>query len=324
MCDIIYLEEYDTGEVMTNTTEYFISPDDSRTHCFYIAFDLDDNNNLHQVVEDWSEEIFDQIASFAFGKGRELERADTSSPRRAHIKGRKLLYEIKEIKEANDYYTGTQFTENDDKYIKRGEFGELILYYLLSVKLNKPQLIPKLYFKDSYNSVVHGFDAVHYDPDTNNLWIGESKFYKNKNSALTELADDLVKHFNIDFFNQEFTIINNRFNDLNINNNDIKKIIDPEGRFISKLIKINACFFALFDSNILKTFKFKEGTDEVSDEFKLKLSEAMKKTRAAFDDKISNFPNKNNLKIHLFLFPVESKNELVRKLHLKLKKESEV
>ena len=48
----------------------------------------------------------------------------------------------------------------------------------------------------------------------------------------------------------------------------------------------------------------------------------MKKTRAAFDDKISNFPNKNNLKIHLF--PVESKNELVRKLHLKLKKESEV
>jgi hypothetical protein len=83
-------------------------------------------------------------------------------------------------------------------------------------------------------------------------------------------------------------------------------------------------FFALFDSNILKTFKFKEGTDEVSDEFKLKLSEAMKKTRAAFEDKISNFPNKNNLKIHLFLFPVESKNELVRKLHLKLKKESEV
>ncbi len=73
MCDIIYLEEYDTGEVMTNTTEYFISPDDNRTHCFYIAFDLDDNNNLHQVVEDWSEEIFDQIASFAFGKGRELE-----------------------------------------------------------------------------------------------------------------------------------------------------------------------------------------------------------------------------------------------------------
>ena len=50
----------------------------------------------------------------------------------------------------------------------------------------------------------------------------------------------------------------------------------------------------------------------------------MKKTRAAFDDKISNFPNKNNLKIHLFLLPVESKNELVRKLHLKLKKESEV
>ena len=52
MCGIIYLEEYDTGEFMTNTTEYFISPDDNRTHCFYIAFDLDDNNNLHQVVED--------------------------------------------------------------------------------------------------------------------------------------------------------------------------------------------------------------------------------------------------------------------------------
>ena len=79
--------------------------------------------------------------------------------------------------------------------LKRGEFGELILYYLLQEKLGKPQLISKLYFKDSYNSVVHGFDAVHFDKISKELWIGESKFYKDKNSALRDLADDLNKHF---------------------------------------------------------------------------------------------------------------------------------
>ncbi|GFH42729.1 hypothetical protein Hs30E_12800 [Lactococcus hodotermopsidis] len=303
---------------MGKKTEYY-PYNDIKTHCFHIVFDLDGNENICQSEEDWCEEIFDEIPNFALGdeKAREISKA---SPRKATKQGMKLLYEVKEIREANDGYLALD-SSVEDKYLKRGEFGELILYYLLKKKLNKPQLISKIYFKDSYNAVVHGFDAVHYDKESNELWIGESKFYKDKNAALRELADDLDKHFNSKFFKQEFTIISNRFEDLGIQNDEIKNLIAPDSKVLSKLVKINACFFALFDDEILKSFSYEKGTDKPSQDFLDRLKDSVEKARTNFDDKTKGFLHKENLKIHLFLFPVESKYKLVKKMHEKLKKE---
>lgn len=243
--------------MVASNTEYFMSDMDDKTHCFYISisFDLGDNGEIYQKIDDWSEDIFDDITNFVLGKSKALELVQ-DSPRKAHREGRRLLYNIDEVKSANEYYLSKQYSKEDDRYLNRGEFGELILYHLLDRKLNKPQLISKLYFKDSFNAVVHGFDAVHYDTQNNDLWLGESQFYKDKNSALRELAKDLSNHFNVNFFNQEFTIISNRFSDLNIENEAIKQLIDPNTKFLSKMIKINTCFFALFDSKILESFEF--------------------------------------------------------------------
>ncbi len=170
-------------------TDYY-QYDEISSHCFHIVFDIDASNNIVQNEKAWIEEIFDAIPFFALGQDKALE-ISKDSPRKAVKQGIKLLYDIKEIREANKEYLTNPKLKFDDKYLKRGEFGELILYYLLQEKLGKPQLISKLYFKDSYNSVVHGFDAVHFDKNSKELWIGESKFYINKNSALRDLVDDL-------------------------------------------------------------------------------------------------------------------------------------
>ncbi|MEG0293625.1 HamA C-terminal domain-containing protein [Enterococcus sp.] len=295
--------------------------DDIQSHCFHIVFDLDDQNEIYQNIEGWCEEVFDEIPNFALGKAKAQE-ISYDSPRKAVRQAMKLMYNIKEIQEASsEYLVGEKKNDSEDKYLRRGEFGELILYYLLVKKFNKPQLISKLYFKDSFNAVVHGFDAVHFDPETKQLWLGESKFYKNKNSALNELAKDLTEHFNVKFFNQEFTIIKSRFKDLGIKDTEIENLIDPETKFLSKLVNINACFFALFDSKILETFSYNDGTDTISQEFLDKLKISVEQTRESFKEKIKDFKNTENLKIHLFLFPVQSKHQLVKKLHKKLKKE---
>lgn len=295
--------------------------EDILTHCFHIIFDINDEGAIYQAEDEWCDEIFDEIPNFALGK-QKAQEISKDSPRKATKQGMKLLYQIKEIQEANLIYLNEiEDIKIEDKYLNRGEFGELILYYLLDKKLDKPQLISKIYFKDSYNSVVHGFDSVHFDKNTNELWLGESKFYKNKNSALTELAKDLSDHFNVDFFKQEFTIINNRFNDVGIENNEIKELIDPDTRFLSKLTKINACFFALFDSNVLNSFTYEKGTDYPSKTFLKNIEELVIDTRNSFDKKIMSYQNSENLKIYLFLFPVSSKHNLVKKLHQKLKKE---
>ena len=300
-------------------TDYY-QYDEISSHCFHIVFDLDESNNIVQNEKGWIEEIFDAIPFFALGQNKALEISQ-DSPRKAVKQGIKLLYDVKEIREANKEYLTNPKLKFDDKYLKRGEFGELILYYLLQEKLGKPQLISKLYFKDSYNSVVHGFDAVHFDKNSKELWIGESKFYINKNSALRDLVDDLYKHFNIDFFNQEFAIIKRRFGDLGIQDDDINTLVDPQTKLLSKIININACFFALFDSKIVNSFSYEVGTDKPSQHFLDILKKEVEKTRVNFDSKISTYPYKDKLKIHLFLFPVNSKYKLIQALHDKLKRE---
>ncbi|KGL39971.1 hypothetical protein BMT55_16645 [Listeria newyorkensis] len=307
---------------MGKLTEHHLY-EDIKTQCFHIVFDLNDNGEILQDEDGWCEEIFDEIPNFALGKAKAQEISQ-NSPRKAVKQGMKLLYKVKEVQEASIEYLGSEKAKDpEDKYLKRGEFGELILYYLLDKKLDKPQLISKIYFKDSYNSVVHGFDAVHFDRATNQLWLGESKFYKSKQSALTALSKDLSDHFNVEFFNQEFTIINNRFADLNIQNDHIKSLMDEGTRFLSRLVNINACFFALFDSSVLESFSYEEGTDEPTEAFLDRLEILVKDARENFNNKIESFQNKENLKIHLFLFPVQSKYDLVKKLHEKLKKEQD-
>lgn len=303
---------------MGKKTEYHLY-DPIKTHCFHIVFDFDENGNICQSEDEWCEEIFTQIPYFAFGDKKVREKFDAEE--NVVKNSMKLLYEIKEIKEANQAYLENPEPPADGKYLNRGEFGELILYYLLKKKLNKPQLISKLYFKDTYNAVVHGFDAVHYDKNLNELWIGESKLYSSKYQALRDLVSDLTSHFNINFFDQEFTIISDRFQDLGIDNDELKNLIDPKTKFLSKLISINACFFALFNDTILDSFSYEPDSDEISQEFLDRLKESVEETRKGFDDKAKDFPYMSNLKIHLFLFPVQNKQALVKKLHEKLKKE---
>ncbi len=61
-------------------------------------------------------------------KKRALKISSESSPRKATRDGMELLYKVKEIKEANEYFISAD-EDAEDKYLKRGEFGELILYY---------------------------------------------------------------------------------------------------------------------------------------------------------------------------------------------------
>lgn len=96
-----------------------------------------------------------------------------------------------------------------DKYKNRGEFGELILHLLLRDFCNTIPLVSKIYFKDSHNAIVHGFDGVHITVtgDEKKLWLGESKLYANGLDGVKELAKDVINHVNGDYLKKEFELI---------------------------------------------------------------------------------------------------------------------
>lgn len=97
-----------------------------------------------------------------------------------------------------------------DNYQNRGEFGELILHLLLRDFCNSVPLVSKIYFKDSHNMPVHGFDGVHVTTDDRKLWLGESKLYQSGSDGASGLAADLKAHVTADYLRREFSLLSRK------------------------------------------------------------------------------------------------------------------
>ena len=255
-------------------------------------------------------ELFDDIPAFAFGTDVMNRKIDEIGLVPTVREAMKKIYSIKEIQEASREYL--EYNSTEDKYIKRGEFGELLLYHLLHEYFGADALISKIYFKDSVGGVAHGFDAVHVDTSRQILWLGESKLYKNSSTAINELAKDVINHFNVNFFESEFQIITNRVHDTKINCDDyIIKLLDPETKVLNKLAGINVCLFAAFESNSLLNFNKNNFEETLMGEVR-KLNDKMKNL-------LREHPWIKHLNIYLLTFPLDNKREFVSSLHQKLK-----
>lgn len=289
-------------------------------HIFFISFDLQDNG-LGQDKEKFYEELFDDIPFFAFGPKVYEEKLKDKGLVPTLREALRNMYAIPEIKQAAQEYLDSSNTE--DKYIKRGEFGELLLYHLLHEYFDADALISKIYFKDSKSIPAHGFDAVHVDVKNDILWLGESKLYQSGSKAIDELVHDVVGysdsngqkhsgHFTTDFFDSEFQIITNRIHDSKHEYPDfIKQLIDPKTKTLKRLAKINIALFAGFESEVLASYD--------SEDFKTKLNNEIAKLTSRAENGLSIHPWNDNLNIFLFLFPIDDKREFVSALHQKLK-----
>lgn len=281
----------------------------SNLHIFYISFDLLDQG-YGQVKEKFYNELFDDIPAFAFGPDVMNRKKDEIGLMPTVREALKKIYSIKEIQEASKEYLDSTSTE--DKYIRRGEFGELLLYHILHEYFGADALISKIYFKDSLGSAAHGFDAVHVDTVEKILWLGESKLYKNPSTAINELAKDVNNHFNVNFLESEFQIITNRIKDSKDNCDDyILELLDPKTKILDKLAKIHICLFAGFESNSLINFD--------KDKFKKMLEREVEDLEKKMQKQINKHIWSRNLKIYLMLFPLDNKREFVSSLHQKLK-----
>lgn len=282
----------------------------NNVHVFYIGFGLNNDGTTSQKKKSFYEELFDDIPTFAFGPRKVVKKLNENGIWPTAREAARLLYAIPEIQAASKEYLESNDTE--DKYIKRGEFGELLLYHLLHEYFDADALISKIYFKDSQGQAAHGFDAVHVDSEHKTLWLGESKLYQDGKRAIDELSKDLVNHFNNEFFNQEFSIITNRAADDGAVLTDfMKSLIDPRTDPINKLANINIALFAGFNSDCLINYN--------PEEFREKMEQEIETLRNRANDKSKSHGWNKELNLYLFLFPLDNKRQFVSDLHQKLK-----
>lgn len=196
-----------------------------------------------------------------------------------------------------------------DNFKSRGEFGELVLHLLLRDFCSTVPLISKIYFKDSQNCVVHGFDGVQINPNDKKLWLGESKFYTSGADGIKDLAADFIKHTNSDYLRKEFSLLSRKIPD------NIPEI-EHWRTFLSKHNKLEKIFKGIviplvctYTSNIFKKCN-------CENEIYLHLFEKECKTlRQALGKQIIT----TDIDFVLMLLPVENKLHLNSELHERLK-----
>ena len=198
-----------------------------------------------------------------------------------------------------------------EKCRNSGEFGELLLHAIIREMYDTIPAISKIYYKDGPNETVKGFDAVHVivTDKALELWLGEVKFYNNISNAISDVIEELNQHIKTRYVRNEFIAITNKIDTKWPHANILKTLLHPNTSLDD--VFSNTCIPVLltYDSSVLTRY------DNKCDEYIQEISEEFQRFHKKFCDKLGEFP----LTIHLFLFPLNTKAELINSLESKLK-----
>jgi hypothetical protein len=199
-----------------------------------------------------------------------------------------------------------------DKYQRRGELGELLLHALIRQVFDSMPAISKYFYKDANNDTVKGFDGVHVvaAADGLELWLGESKLYKDVRSAIKEALNDLAAHTKRDYLKNEFIAIGNKIDDGWDHANALREMIDSN-RSLDNIVK-RICIPVLvsYESAVIPKH------DRISSEFEEQFRNEIEENWKTF----SSGPLPTEFRVHLFLFPMKSKAELLDFFDAELKR----
>ncbi len=283
---------------------------------YFVGYDMNNNGKSEYRWGSLIRLLQRVIPEFAFGHhiGESINLNEITD---TMVEAAKAIYNIEEFKKIKKIYVDDgSFLEDelDNKYLRRGEFGELILHMILRDFHETVPLVSKLYFKDSYGVTVHGFDAIHIEPKSKTLWLGESKLYKDGKKGIEALVEDLKCHFNKDYLNDEFSIVSKKIKMLdNIKERDYwLDLMDNETTLSNLFNSVNIPLLCTYTSDL-----FSKYDDEKIEEFIKSYEKEVNEMKEHFDNK-NNHPFKKKLNIILILFPVKCKDELVKRMHKKL------
>jgi hypothetical protein len=289
---------------------------ESTLRTYLVGFDVNDKNERYYRLESLVNLLSDAIPEFAFGQ-HEGNQVSLTKVRSILRESARAIYKIKEFEETRKIYDGNGFLADDSfqkKLLERGEFGELILHLLLRDFLKTIPLLSKIYFKDAYSATVHGFDAVHVQPDARSLCLGESKLYINGKKGVSSLIEDVKCHFKRDYLNDEFAIISKKVKHFNnIPEKDYwLGLMDPRTKLSVLLDSVTIPLLCTYSSD-----NFTKYNNENLQAFKDDYEQEVRGLKEYFDENYHH-PLKTNLNVILLLFPVRCKNELVRNMHERL------
>lgn len=207
-----------------------------------------------------------------------------------------------------------------EKYGSRGEFGEILLHIAIRQIYQTIPAVSKIYYKSAVNETVKGFDAVHVvkKDDDLELWIGETKFYKDIAKAIYDVSTEIVDHLKTDYLKSEFILIKNKIDPSWPEASSLKELL-KENVSLDKVFQ-RACIPILltYESAVVQSSS-KDNSDYI-DNICNEMSAAYIKMRAKLSTEYEAcFAETLPITVHVILIPLKEKKVLIAALDVRLK-----
>jgi len=205
-----------------------------------------------------------------------------------------------------------QVVYSTDKYRRRGEFGELILHAALIDFFGARPAVSKIFYKDSDNDTVKGFDSVHIveSPNGVEIWLGEAKFYKDAASAITEALGSLRDHLDRDFLRREFVAITNKLDRNWEHSRTVREMLDSPRSLNDIAQSIVIPVLITYNSDAVSAWT------RICPEYVDQLDAEANATWARFD--VGQLSDRFDIAVQLILVPLADKDTLLDLMHQKL------
>jgi len=193
----------------------------------------------------------------------------------------------------------------------RGEFGEILLHALIREHFNSKPAVSKVFYKTSSNDTVKGFDAVHLVEFENDyeIWLGEAKFYSEYRKAIYDVVEEIGRHLNDGFLREEFMFVEGKIDDKWELAKKFKDLVSSRTSLDEIKKRICVPILITYDTDLYRNYT------EFNDEFKKDIEKECNEAFGVLEQKCQGF----NIKLHVFLVPLASKEELVSYADEKLK-----
>jgi hypothetical protein len=190
-----------------------------------------------------------------------------------------------------------------EKSETRGEIGELLLHAICRQFSGTFPAISKVYYKDSSNDVVKGFDLVHIrhnqPTDDLELWLGEAKFYKSGTEAVTDAIKSIRKHLDAGFLTSEKVLLGGKISDDTPGYSKLKWLFDRDTPLDQIFQRLVIPVLIAYNSSSASSYRDEQSYDSAL------MSETTKL------QKVLSAKLPTNISMYCFYFPMDTKEKLI-------------
>lgn len=199
-----------------------------------------------------------------------------------------------------------------EKYAKRGEAGEIALHAICRDYFNTLPISNRVFYKSASNDVVKAFDMVHarFPPQGSvELWLGESKLYRDTMDAITEALKSVTEHLEQGFLKEQKLLLGPQIPKTTPRYDELMELFEPQtslDKFISS---------GVFVIGILSNSEACGAAAQITDAYKASLEKEL----AAIREKLAKSGLTKSIRVVLLYVPLADKDGFVTAFDNKLK-----